>query len=227
MTEVKPKKKILLLTGWSSAGKDTLGQRLVADYRFSSVAFADGGWFGEGKGGLERNLVPEQSFTRFAFADAVKDKAAEIYRFDRRLADTEEGKRQTLPYIAAGFTVRDALIRYGENEKVAHGKGIWATRLAQAIASSTAEYIVVTDWRFPEELVELQRILVNEAEIFPLRVTRPGQRISPVASLTEYALSGFPMPVCSDALGPLEEVLYYLGVPTTDPALPRRLTGGR
>lgn len=184
----QPPKKILLLAGWSAAGKDTLGRRL-APY----------------------------GFARFAFADAVKDRAAEVYRFDRSLADTEEGKRTVLVHVAAGFTVRDALIRFGENEKVAHGKEVWSRRLAEAIAGSDAARIVVTDWRFPEELVELQRLLGGGVDLYPLRVTRAGQRVSPVASMTEYALSGFPMPVCSDATGDLKEVLAYLGL---DPRAP-------
>lgn len=184
----QPPKKILLLAGWSAAGKDTLGRRL-APY----------------------------GFTRFAFADAVKDRAAGVYRFDRSLADTEEGKRTVLVHVAAGFTVRDALIRFGENEKVAHGKEVWSRRLAEAIAGSDAARIVVTDWRFPEELVELQRLLGGGVDLYPLRVTRAGQRVSPVASMTEYALSGFPMPVCSDATGDLKEVLAYLGL---DPRAP-------
>jgi hypothetical protein len=175
-------KKILLLAGWSSAGKDTLGRRLAG-----------------------------HGFTRFAFADAVKDKAAEIYRFDRGLADTEEGKRTLVPG-SDHMTIRAALIRCGENEKVAHGKGIWSTRLAEAIAASEASRIVITDWRFPEELVELQRVLGSGVSLYPLRVTRAGQRVSPVASMTEYALSGFPMPVCPDATGDLKEVLDYLGL---------------
>lgn len=179
-------KKILLLAGWSAAGKDTLGRRLAG-----------------------------HGFTRFAFADAVKDRAAEVYRFDRGLADTEEGKRTVLVHVAAGFTVRDALIRFGENEKVAHGKEVWSRRLAEAIAvaaAAGASRIVVTDWRFPEELVELQRLLGGGVDLYPLRVTRPGQRVSPVASMTEYALSGFPMPVCPDATGDLKEVVAYLGL---------------
>jgi hypothetical protein len=181
----QPPKKILLLAGWSSAGKDTLGRRMAA-----------------------------HGFTRFAFADAVKDRTAEVYRFDRGLADTEEGKRSLVPG-SDHMTIRDALIRFGENEKVAHGKGIWSTRLAEAIAvaaAAGASRIVVTDWRFPEELVELQRLLGGGADLYPLRVTRPGQRVSPVASMTEYALSGFPMPVCPDATGDLKEVLAYLGL---------------
>jgi hypothetical protein len=185
----QPPKKILLLAGWSAAGKDTLGRRMAA-----------------------------HGFTRFAFADAVKDRTAEVYRFDRSLADTEEGKRSVLVHVAAGFTVRDALIRFGENEKVAHGKGIWSRRLAEAIAASEATRIVVTDWRFPEELVELQRLLGGGVDLYPLRVTRPGQRVSPVSSMTEYALSGFPMPTCPDATGDLNEVVAYLGFsPETSP----------
>lgn len=164
--------KIVLLSGWSGAGKDTVGARLVAEHEFK----------------------------RYAFADPVKDVAAALYGFDRRLADTQEGKATVVPQrnwlMPAGRTVREWVIQVGEDRKKVHGGGIWAQKIAAQIldAPSFRGRYVLTDWRFPEELVALQEALPQGAEFYPVRLVRPGQRVSPVGSITEYSLSGFPMP---------------------------------
>ena len=61
--------KIILITGWSESGKDTIGEYLTSNH----------------------------GFIRFAFADEVKYVASQLYGFPRALADTQEGKR-TLVY---------------------------------------------------------------------------------------------------------------------------------
>lgn len=185
--------KIVLLTGWSQSGKDTLGSRLVAEHEFK----------------------------RFAFADPVKDAAAALYGFDRRLADTQEGKATPVPprnwLMPAGRTVREWVIQVGEERKKADGAGIWAEQIAERIMSAPSfrGRYVVTDWRFPEELVTLQRVLPRTAEFYPVRLVRPGQRVSPVGSMTEYALSGFPMPsvnACAAEEGDWEALKAYVGL---------------
>ncbi len=164
--------KIVLLSGWSQSGKDTVGSRLVAEHEFK----------------------------RHAFADPVKDVAAALYGFDRRLADTQEGKATVVPQrnwlMPAGRTVREWVIQVGEDRKKVHGGGVWAKKIAEQIlaAPTFRGRYVLTDWRFPEELVALQEALPRTAEFYPVRLVRPGQRVSPVGSATEYALSGFPMP---------------------------------
>ncbi len=164
--------KVVLLSGWSQSGKDTVGARLVADHEFQ----------------------------RFAFADPVKDVAASLYGFDRKLADTQEGKATVVPQrnwiMPAGRTVRDWVIQVGEDRKKVHGGGTWAEKIADRILAthSFRRRYVITDWRFPEELATLQARLPPTAEFYPVRLVRPGQRVSPIASTTEYALSGFPMP---------------------------------
>ncbi len=61
--------KIILITGWSESGKDTIGEYLTSNH----------------------------GFIRFAFADEIKYVASQLYGFPRALADTQEGKR-TLVY---------------------------------------------------------------------------------------------------------------------------------
>ena len=164
--------KLILLSGWSQAGKDTVGARLVADH----------------------------GFQRFAFADPVKDVAAQQYGFDRALADTQEGKGVVVPprnfFMPAGRTVREWVIHVGEERKRVHGPGCWAREVAERIKATASfdKRFVITDWRFPEELVALQQALPAGTEFYPVRLVRPGQRVSPVGSMTEYALCGFPMP---------------------------------
>ena len=164
--------KLILLSGWSQSGKDTVGARLVA----------------------------EHGFQRFAFADPVKDVAAQQYGFDRALADTQDGKGILVPprnfFMPGGRTVREWVIHVGEERKKVHGAGCWAREIAERIKTTASfdKRFVITDWRFPEELVALQQALPTDTEFYPVRLVRSSQRVSPVGSMTEYALCGFPMP---------------------------------
>ena len=163
--------KIVLLSGWSQTGKDTVGTRLCT----------------------------EHGFQRFAFADPVKDSAAISYGFQRAAADTQEGKASIVParnfLMPSGRSVRDWIIYHGEERKRVEGADVWAKEIAARIsaASSFEKRFVITDWRFPEELVALQRAFPS-ADFYPVRLVRQGQRVSPVGSMTEYSLCGFPMP---------------------------------
>jgi len=180
MDSSEARKKILLLAGWSGAGKDTLAARLM-------------------------NCTP---FKRYAFADPVKDAAAEWYGFPRALADTEEGKRS----MWKERTVREWIIFHGEEEKRVHGKDVWAKRIAAQILDDVETmYFVITDWRFIDELVALQKSVGAVADIYPMRVVNENQRISPVASLTEYSLLGFPMPEV-DIHTRLDYIYDYMGM---------------
>jgi hypothetical protein len=188
-----PPLHIVLLSGWSGSGKDTIG----------------------------RLLTTHKGFKRYAFADPVKDQAAKRYGFERGLADTPEGKETAVPaqnfLMPAGRTVRDWVIHHGEERKRIDGAGVWAAAIAARIQADRLEAggsapfrAVITDWRFPEELVELQRRLPG-AEFWPVRLVRGGQRVSPVGSMTEYSLSGFPMPGF-DALADEKKLFAYLGL---------------
>jgi hypothetical protein len=187
-----PPLHIVLLSGWSGSGKDTIGKLLTT----------------------------QKGFRRYAFADPVKDQAAKRYGFGRALADTPEGKATVVQptnfLMPGGRTVRDWVIYHGEERKRIDGAGVWAAAIAARIqadrleAGGSAPYrVVITDWRFPEELVELQRRLAG-AEFWPVRLVRAEQRVSPVGSMTEYSLSGFPMRHF-DALADQAALLTYIG----------------
>ena len=181
--------QVVLVAGWSQAGKDTIGGFLSANH----------------------------GFKRYAFADAVKDAAAKRYGFDRALADTQTGKESVVEpknfLMPAGRTVRQWVEYHAEERKRVEGADCWAASLAAALLgrSIRPSKVVITDWRFPEELVALQRLLPADTAFFPVRAVRTGQRVSPVASMTEYALSGFPMPQF-DALAGQAALLQYLGL---------------
>jgi hypothetical protein len=73
--------KIIWLSGWAGAGKDTI------------AAF----------------LGKKHDYTRVAFADSLKDIVAETYGFERCLCDTPEGKNFIIS--SAALTVRQILIK--------------------------------------------------------------------------------------------------------------------
>lgn len=166
---------IILLSGWAGAGKDLLGA-----------------WLGK-----------EHSFKRYAFADPVKDAAAQMFGFDRALADTAEGKATPVPSkytvnwaalsmaAPAPPTVRDLLIQCGETARKVN-PGAWAEDIAAAILRDRPDKIVLTDWRNLDEFLTLQRRIPG-ATFYFLSCVKPGQRYSSVADRTEYSLLGFPM----------------------------------
>ena len=155
--------KIFLIAGWSGAGKDT-----AADF-----------------------LVKEHNFTKFAFADAAKQATSEEYGFPISWTKTQEGKKETITLDTnTTLSVRELIIKYANTQRE-NNPYIWAEDVAKKIKNSNSKNIVISDWRFLDELIGLQRSL-PEATLIPLQIVSRGQYISPIADATEYGLLGFP-----------------------------------
>ena len=167
--------KIILLAGWSQAGKDT-----AADY-----------------------LVEKYGFKKFAFADAPKVAVAAKYNFPIGWTKTQEGKALQVHTENGLRTVRDLIIEYANSER-AKNPYAWAEVTANEIKEVVANgnvtadingdiHLVISDWRLIDELIGLQRELVSlKPNIYPILIKRDGQIISPVPDKTEYSLLGFP-----------------------------------
>jgi hypothetical protein len=123
---------VFLLSGWSTAGKDSVGAILQSEY------------------GVQR----------LAFADVLKEMVAEEFQFPVEWAHSEEGKLKR-PLMASGRTVRDLLISRGQGIRVERNDpGFFARLVAEKIKQSTAP-IVITDWRLRIELRTLEEELQN------------------------------------------------------------------
>jgi hypothetical protein len=155
---------LLLISGWSHAGKDSVAKILVESYDFQKIAFAD----------------------------PIKQQVARDLDIPLEWCYDQEKKASLLPKNSER-TLREELIRVAESARE-DDKQIWARavgeRIQKAIQRGKRKF-VISDWRHLEELWALQKCIPN-ACIVPLRVERPSQLVSPVPDKTEYSLLGFP-----------------------------------
>lgn len=159
--------KIILLAGWSQAGKDT-----AADF-----------------------FREQYGCQKLSFAEAPKIAVAAAYRFPYAWTQTHEGKALEIRTDTGTRTVRDLIIEYANSTR-AKNPYAWAEVIAKQIRDSprvatVSKTFVISDWRFIDELVGLQRELPT-TEIYPVQILRPTQIISPVGDSSEYQLVGFP-----------------------------------
>jgi hypothetical protein len=123
---------VFLLSGWSTAGKDSVGAILQTEY------------------GVQR----------LAFADVLKEMVAEQYQFPVEWAHSDEGKLKK-PLMASGRTVRELLISRGQGIRAEKGDpGFFARIVAEKIKQATVP-VVITDWRLRVEQYTLEEELVN------------------------------------------------------------------
>jgi hypothetical protein len=158
---------IFLLSGWSQSGKDT-----AADF-----------------------MCKRYALKKFAFADAPKVAVAEKYDFPFGWTQTQDGKQLTIQTDTGMRTVRELIIEYANSERTKNPFA-WAEVVAKQIRKNIVAgqtKFVISDWRFIDELVGLQKELYDyKPIIYTVQIIRNSQIISPVPDKTEYELLGFP-----------------------------------
>ncbi len=159
---------VVLLNGWSGAGKDAVG-------------------------GLMTKLW---GFKRVAFADELKRIIAKEYDFPIEWTQTQEGKQRIVP--SAGKTVRELMIQRGQEiRKEQNDPGFFARHIASQIieeiqVNPTAKF-VCTDWRLPVEYSTLESMLLPfNCKLLKVCVRNIQQKESPVQdTTTEYQLQKY------------------------------------
>lgn len=156
-------KRVLLLSGFSRSGKNTVGDWLEATFH--------------GK--------------QFAFADPLKQYVCQEYQIPYVWTQTQEGKATFLQ--EHGCTLRDLLIRRGQEIRAEKkNPGFFAHCIADQIKArlSESDMFIITDWRLPEEIETIQSELssIPMLLIETIRVLREGQTESPVNHWTETSL---------------------------------------
>ena len=154
---------LLLLSGWSQSGKDSVAKILVESY----------------------------DFQRFAFADPIKEDVANNHKIPLEWCHDQRKKAELLG--DTGRTLREEIIRVAEAARqVDPGCWArkLSVHLQKEIKRGKNKF-VISDWRNLEELLTLQKCIPS-LHILPIRVVRPSQLISPVPDRTEYSLLGFP-----------------------------------
>jgi hypothetical protein len=116
--------RIILLTGWSESGKDTVADILVKEYRFK----------------------------KYAFADPLKDLCASLYGFPRELANTQEGKRNTWQVGTNMKTIRQLLLETALVDRARFGDDIYAREILERILLDMPENVVISDLRYYTEI---------------------------------------------------------------------------
>ncbi len=159
---------ILLLSGWSGAGKDTVGEVLCTQWPLYQTAFAK----------------------------PLKQIICQEYSIPFEWTQTQEGKQRQDP--RSGKTVREILIQRGQEiraekqEPGYFGKCI-AQEIIQEYTSKKYSGFVITDWRLPEEYRALEETLAPfQPTVLKVRVNNLTQTSSPVADhISEQQLNKY------------------------------------
>lgn len=176
--------KIILLSGWSGSGKDT-----VADY-----------------------LVARHNYKKFAFANPLKNLAAELYKFPRELADSQEGKQQLWPVGYSKKTIRQILIDLALFDKLRFGDDIYANEIATQIAKESPDSnIVISDTRYLNEISVILEFAIKEKHQFEVwRISFRDRDESPVDDISEHILDTYRADVYISNPGDSLENLYSI-----------------
>ena len=98
------------------------------------------GWAGAGKDTIAAILCKKYDYKRIAFADSLKDIVAKKYNFQRGLCDTPEGKNSVVE--SAGKTVRELLIRDSAEAKEVNINVFAEHALEKILASKQKNFVI-------------------------------------------------------------------------------------
>lgn len=153
--------RIIVLTGWSQSGKDTVADIFVRKY----------------------------GYKKYAIADPLKDLCSELYGFPRELADTQEGKQTIIRVGYKTGTIRDWLISTAKVDRARFGDDIYINATLNKIQADRAQNVVISDLRYFTELKSIQTFASrNDYGLQVWKVVRDGQTESPVNDPSEYGL---------------------------------------
>lgn len=155
---------VILIAGWSGAGKDTVGK--VIQHKWGCPLYA--------------------------FADILKEMVVEEYKFPFQWTQTQQGKQWLLPHgetVRQVLIRRGQEIR-AEHKDPGYFARIVANKIKHALETTDFKTFVITDWRLPVELLTLEQELTALGVSFrKVRVIREGQTESPIQDkTTEYQL---------------------------------------
>lgn len=149
---------IILLRGFSHSGKDFVGNILCRKY----------------------------GYKRFAFADSLKSMVANSIGCPVEQLHSQEGKLQICETDVMKRTYRQILIDEAFRLRSIDA-GIFAKQCCKEIECIGADNIVITDWRYDNEL-EIMTKTFPRMKVIPVHIIRSGQNESPVKDISEYQL---------------------------------------
>lgn len=149
---------VILLRGFSHSGKDFIGNILCNKYEY----------------------------TRFAFADSLKKLVAQNFNCPVETLHSQEGKLQICESDTLKRTYRQILIDEALRLRNLNSN-VFVEHCCQEIKKSSANKIVITDWRYPNEISIIQETFPN-FKVYPVHVVRANQIDSPVDDISEHHL---------------------------------------
>ncbi len=153
------------------------------------------GWSGAGKDAVGKIIQHKWGCPRLAFADALKEMVATEYSFPIVWTETQQGKQWLLPHgetVRQVLIRRGQEIRAEYNDPGFFAR-IVADKIKNTLETTTFKTFVITDWRLPVELLTLEQELTALGTTFrKVKVIREDQKESPVADrTTEYQLTDY------------------------------------
>ena len=149
------------------------------------------GWAGSGKDAAATLMVEEMAFQRLAFADALKKDAAQVTGLPLVLFHSPSLKNEPLgttvhPYTTAE-TPRDVLLQHGAQARAAD-PDIYTRTVVKCIHDLNLPRVVISDWRMLHEYNFITRAL-PDYRIITARIFRDS--VSPRPESIEHELDEF------------------------------------
>lgn len=163
------------------------------------------GHAGSGKDALADLFIP-MGFKKYAMADSLKSYTSEKHGFPYALTQSQEGKASIVKSIVTNkeVTVRQLLIDDSLEAKLtSQDPAFWARIVAQKLRSERPEYVVISDWRYKEELNHLKTIF-PDAELKKIRIIR--NNVEPSKDPSEHDLDNFSFNYLVKNNGPLDDL---------------------
>ena len=149
---------IILIRGYSQSGKDFVGKILCKKY----------------------------GYQRFAFADSLKRLVSNKYHIRMEQLHSQHGKMQICEEDEKKRTYRQILI---DEALLARNNddNCFAKDCCKEIQTYDAKKVVITDWRYPNEL-DVIKDYFPDYNILTVHLVRTSQTMSPVQDQSEYQL---------------------------------------
>jgi hypothetical protein len=146
------------------------------------------GFSNSGKDFIGNILCSKYGYKRFAFADSLKIMVAKEFNCSLELLHSQEGKLQICESDLEKRTYRQILIDEALRLRNINA-GVFAKHCCNEIRNSSCNKIVITDWRYPNE-IEIIKTEFTDYKVSSVHIIRSGQTKSPVNDISEYQLDG-------------------------------------
>lgn len=178
-------KKLVLINGWATSGKDTM-----ADY-----------------------LVMNHNYKKMQFSYFLKECVSNKYNIDLKLLSSQEGKKKLYsvhdyPEMVSG---RKLLIDYAKEARKLNN-AFFVEKIIKDINSlkeiKNTKNIVISDFRYPVEYNEIIKHLSNEYLVRTIRINR--YKMSPINDPSEIQLETFKFDHIFDNNGRIDNIYNFV-----------------